>query len=181
MHKLLVLLAALVVLPLFAGAYGALHDQLSFTIAPEYFTRFKYVQFGFDPAMSGGHRPTVALIGFLATWWVGALIALFLGGTAWLRPDAHAMRKAIARGTMITLGVAASCALLGLAYGWWAITEVPQGWYLPEGVQDQRAFLAVGIMHNWSYGGGLLGLVLALADMERHRIRAKAAVSRTAA
>jgi hypothetical protein len=28
-------------LPLIAGLYGALHDQLSFTIAPEYFTRFK--------------------------------------------------------------------------------------------------------------------------------------------
>ena len=66
LRRVVVFLLAMAVLPLIAGLYGALHDQLSFTIAPEYFTRFKYDQFGFEPAWFGGHRPTVAVIGFLA-------------------------------------------------------------------------------------------------------------------
>ena len=29
-----------------AGVYGAIHDQISFTVSSEYFTKFKYIQFG---------------------------------------------------------------------------------------------------------------------------------------
>lgn len=172
-NKLLILGLALVLLPIISGAYGAIHDQLSFTIAPEYFTKFKYDQFGFEPSWFGGHRPTVAVIGFLATWWVGAFIGLFLGGTALLQPDAPSMRRAITRGVVITLGVAAVCALLGLTYGWFFLNGPPEGWRLPSDVLDPHAFLSVGSMHNASYGGGVLGLIIALTDMEWRRITRK--------
>ena len=38
-----------------AGCYGALHDQISYTISPEYFTKvkfeqFRYADFGWPPA-----------------------------------------------------------------------------------------------------------------------------------
>ena len=170
------LLATLFAMPLIAGAYGALHDQLSYTIAPEYFTRFKYDQFGFDPQWFGGHRATVAVIGFLATWWVGLFIGLFLAGTALLQPDARHMRSAITRGLIITLVVAAISALAGLAYGWSFVHEPPRGWYIPSGLGDPHAFLSVGSMHNASYGGGVLGLLLALTDMEWRRNRRRQAV-----
>jgi hypothetical protein len=56
---------------LIAGPYGVAHDQVTYSISPEYFTRlkfqqFEYANFGFPP------RFFVAEIGFLATWWVGA-------------------------------------------------------------------------------------------------------------
>ncbi len=175
--KLLLLCQVLLLIPAVAGVYGGLHDQLSFTIAPEYFTRFKYDQFGFEPAWFGGHRRTVAVIGFLATWWVGALIGLFLGGTAFLQPDASSMRKAIVRGVVLTLGVAAMCALVGLAYGWFFLEGPPPGWLLPAEVVDPHAFLSVGSMHNASYGGGVLGLIIALTDMEWRRNKRKATMA----
>lgn len=177
MRKATTLLISGAAVIMIAGLYGALHDQLSFTIAPEYFTCFKYAQFGFEPQWFGGHRPTVAVIGFLATWWVGALIGFFLGGTALLQPDASSMRKAIVRGVVITLSVAATCALVGLGYGWFFLGGPPQGWFLPEDVSDPHAFLAVGSMHNASYGGGVLGLIIALADMEWRRNKRKAATA----
>src|SRR5262245_48699964 len=53
-----------------AGAYGALHDQVSYSISPEYFTKlkfrqFSYADFGWPP------RVFAAEVGFLAFWWVG--------------------------------------------------------------------------------------------------------------
>ena len=55
---------------LFAGAYGVLHDQVTYSICPEYFTRLKFSQFNF--ANFGlSPRIFVAEIGFLATCWVG--------------------------------------------------------------------------------------------------------------
>ncbi len=64
-----------------AGIFGILHDQITYTISPEYFTRmkfdqFSYADFGYPP------RIFVAEIGFLATWWVGLIAAWFLARVA---------------------------------------------------------------------------------------------------
>jgi hypothetical protein len=57
---------------LVAGTYGALHDQVSWAIAPEYFTKLKFAQFAWADI---GLPPRVRAseIGFLATWWVGMI------------------------------------------------------------------------------------------------------------
>src|SRR5262245_37428369 len=60
-----------------AGGYGILHDQITYAISPEYFTKLKFEQFhcanfGFS------ERVFVGVIGFLATWWVGFVGAWFL-------------------------------------------------------------------------------------------------------
>ena len=45
MTRLLLFLAYLLLAVATAGLFGALHDQISYTVAPEYFTRFKFIQF----------------------------------------------------------------------------------------------------------------------------------------
>ncbi len=61
-----------------AGAYGVLHDQVTYTLGPEYFTRLKFQQFFYlDKAQP--LRLVVAEIGFLATWWVGLFAGWFMG------------------------------------------------------------------------------------------------------
>src|SRR5262245_32181747 len=60
-----------------AGPYGAVHDQISYAISPEYFTKlkfrqFSYANFGWPPQLFA------AEVGFLATWWVGLLAGWFL-------------------------------------------------------------------------------------------------------
>jgi hypothetical protein len=42
---------------------------------------------------------------------------------------------------------------------------VPNGWYLPDGLSDPHAFLAVGGLHNFGYAGGVLGLCVAATVM----------------
>jgi len=82
-----------------AGGYGILHDQITYSISPEYFTKLKFEQFrwanyGFP------ERVFVAEIGFLATWWVGLFCGWFLarrlfrdkrraqhGGELWLAAE----------------------------------------------------------------------------------------------
>lgn len=69
---------------LFAGIYGILHDQVTYTLAPEYFTRFKFTQFSY--ANFGlSDRLFVAIIGVLATWWVGFVAAWFLARVVLIR------------------------------------------------------------------------------------------------
>lgn len=58
-YKLLSFLLIIFVSPFIAGLYGVLHDQLTYTIAPEYYTKFKFYQFGLweeGQVMAEGHR-----------------------------------------------------------------------------------------------------------------------------
>ena len=61
-----------------AGTYGVLHDQITYTVSPEYFTKFKIHQFQYL-GVESGMRVLAAKIGFLATWWVGFFAGWFMG------------------------------------------------------------------------------------------------------
>jgi hypothetical protein len=67
--------------------YGSIHNQVTYTISTEYFTKFKYDQFGFYPEWFGGHRNTVAIIGFFASWWMGLITGTVLGIIGLIFPD----------------------------------------------------------------------------------------------
>src|SRR5437773_893001 len=81
-----------------AGAYGAVHDQVSYTISPEYFTKvkfhqFAYADFGWPP------RVFAAEVGFLASSLVGLIAGWLLArlGLAELSLSAgHHVAKACA-------------------------------------------------------------------------------------
>ena len=99
-----------------AGCYGVVHDQVTYSISPEYFTRLKFVQFhyadfGLPP------RVFVAEIGFLATWWVGMIAGWFIARVTvpgYSRPEA--LRRC-ARGFLIVFASALVAALTGYVLG----------------------------------------------------------------
>jgi hypothetical protein len=151
-----------------AGAYGALHDQISCTVSPEYFSRFKYLQFGLPPEMP--LRLAAAIVGFLASWWMGIPIGAVLGVTGLLYPDARTMFRETLRAYGIVVATTLAVGLGGLLLGCLTVDRAmamhPPFW-IPEDVQDRVAFLRAGYMHNASYLGGALGLVIALIVQAR--------------
>ncbi len=160
MKKLGLLLLTIVVSALLAGVYGILHDQLTYSISQEYFTKFKYAQFGFEPAWFGGDRPTVVVIGFLATWWVGAFIGTVLGLLGLLFSSAAAMRSALTKAIGLVYCTAIAAGGAGFFYGKYHLVHVGVDWWLPADLLDKNAFITVGSIHNFGYAGGLLGLLI---------------------
>lgn len=145
-------LLALVVL---AALYGALHDQLSYGIGPEYFSCLKFPQFGLLDA-SLAPRWRAAQVGLLAGAAAGLPLGLVLLGLARRRPAAE--RYVWCGSAAILLG-ALGCALLGLGLGWLAL-ELGSVQRVPACVQDSHGFLLAAWMHDGSYLGALTGLVV---------------------
>lgn len=149
-----------------AGLYGILHDQLTYTISREYFTRFKFFQFHYAAPANGNERLFAGTIGFLATWWVGALVAWVIGRVQIWRKGELPSRQRLASSFAIVWAGSA----LGACTGWlWSLhrrrTGFDRGWidWTEEiGVQDAGAFLTVGFIHNGSYLGGVFGTFAAL-------------------
>jgi hypothetical protein len=147
-----------------AGIYGALHDQISYTISPEYFTKLKFRQFWYAD-FSLGDRIFAGVVGFLASWWVG-LIAAWLLARIGLSELPTARRRvltlkafAIVAAVAITSGIVA--VLVGVARTQSGDLRDWQPWDRALELRDLRGFVIVAHLHNGSYLGALLGFLLA--------------------
>ena len=165
MNKFLTLIGVVVGGCLVAGLYGILHDQLTYTISPEYYTKFKFYQFGL---IDEGNEVTfefprllVSIVGFMATWWMGISIATILGLFS-LHSERIFMIEIAMKAFIVTIIIAFLNGLYGLYYGFTYLSHQPKEnfhrWFIPDNLVDFESFIAVGSMHNESYIGGLYGL-----------------------
>ena len=176
MNKLIALILILIIAPILGGVYGVIHDQVTYSISEEYYTKFKFIQFGLENWGLGENIGTIlnpeikldnprfgaSIIGVLATWWVGMIIGIILGLVGLIHRNGKMMFKTTMKALFITVGVALLTGITGLGYGKLFLIENKPNWYLPETLIDLDSFIMVGSMHNFSYLGGLIGLIIGI-------------------
>ena len=146
-----------------AGLYGVIHDQVTYSISPEYFTRLKFAQFHYaDFGLPA--RVLVAEIGFLATSWVGLVAGWFIARVsvpACSRPEAF---RCCACGFLIVLACAFGAAIIGYELGLLHGSDYStwQSMASALGIVDLPRFVRVAYIHNAGYLGSLIGLILAI-------------------
>ena len=147
-----------------AALYGAIHNQISYTVAPVYFHEFKFRQFWIEPMFQ--NRQGAALVGAFASWWMGLvlgvpifLVGLFIKGSSlfW-----RSYLKASCIVVLITLLVG----LVALAVAYMTIGPDNLPWWMDgRQVSDPAAFARAGVMHDFSYLGGGIGACVGLGYM----------------
>jgi hypothetical protein len=147
-----------------AGLFGMLHDQISYTVSTEYFTRFKFIQFHLlDPDIP--ERIRAAKVGFLASWWMGIPLGLLCGSAGLIQRSSSLMARELIWSLLLVFAVTLAVALAGLAFGWVRTQTIDianyRGWFIPPDVRDLRRFLCAGYMHNAAYLGGVLSIPVA--------------------
>lgn len=151
-----------------AGIYGAFHDQLTYTISPEYYTKFKFIQFNIINESNSSKityiRFFVAIVGFLATWWFGLILGFILALIGLVHKDWKTMYKVSLKSIFLALIVVFIFGLIGLFYGRFILSNQPishfQDWFIPKNLIDYKNFISVASMHNFSYVGGIFGLII---------------------
>jgi hypothetical protein len=164
MKKFLVFVFLILLAIMVSGIYGMVHDQISYTVSPEYYTKFKFQQFGIAD-MNLPDRARVSIVGFLASWWMGIPIGLLVGGMGFIHSGHRRMLKISLLAFGLVIAITLSFGLGGLLYGYFQTNTIDltnyQGWFIPNDVVDLRRFLCVGYMHNASYLGGTLSIFVA--------------------
>ncbi|MFZ4763770.1 MAG: hypothetical protein ACOYMN_02355 [Roseimicrobium sp.] len=154
---------------LLAGAYGVAHDQVTYWLCPEYFTKLKFEQFAYAD-LGGDRRLFVATIGFLATWWVGFITGWFLARVMVPHfPTAHVWRRCWSGFARVFVSALAGGAT-GAGLGERATHREVANWmeYASMlGVTDVGHFIWVAYIHVGSYAGALAGLFWALIYAKR--------------
>jgi len=146
-----------------SALYGAIHNQISFSVAPEYFTKFKFRTF-YLTDLNVPPRIGASIVGVLASWWMGIPLGILLGAIGFI----HKTPKQMFRVTLWSMAVMMVFTLLfglgGLYYGYLETAKIDpatyENWYIPHDVTDLRRFLCAGHMHNAAYlGAGIAVLV----------------------
>lgn len=166
MKKIFTLLL-IIFLGILAGSlYGIVHDEFTYTISPEYYTKFKFPLFGldYDPKLDDV-RLLVAATGVNATWWVGFFIGLVLGLVSLIHKDWKAMLGISLKAMQLVLVIALAIGLIGLTVGYFTFQRPYYQNYGGLGtghaeIMDSHSFHMVGTMHNFSYIGGAIGLIV---------------------
>src|SRR3982751_3444371 len=103
LKKFGVFLLIVVIAMFVTGLYGIVHNQVSYTVAPEYFTKFKFRQFGFTD-IPLPERVRASMVGFLASWWMGIPIGLLVGAVGFIHRDHRQMLRASVWSLLVTVG-----------------------------------------------------------------------------
>lgn len=153
-----------------AGVYGMLHNQISYTVAPDYFFAYKFDQFHIPDELR--NRLGTSLVGWHASWWMGIIIGIPILIVGLILPS----WKQYLRCCLIAFAIVAATALVvglgALMFAYCTITEatLPDYWYSAN-VTDRVAFARAGMMHNFSYLGGGIGILTGSVYLIVERVR----------
>jgi len=145
-----------IVFCLLAAVYGIIHDQITYSISEEYYSKFKFIQFNIPDNLH--NRLGDGLVGVYATWWMGIVIGLFLIPVGLIIPG----WKNYFWGMIRTIGIVTITALIiglgALLIGYIGYDPEQLYFNIPSNILEIKRFYLCGHMHNFSYVGGLIGI-----------------------
>ena len=171
---------AIVLFCVFASvAYGVAHDMVTARVCVEYFTIGHAPIFGTDD-------PTILALGwgFLATWWVGAILGVALAVAAREGSRPRRSLASLVRPVVLLMLVTGACALVAGVIGWlfagqgWVVLLPPLANEVPRA--KHAAFLADLWAHSTSYLVGFVGGLVVCVRVWRSRYRRTDPVARAA-
>lgn len=150
-----------------SGVYGAVHNQISYSVSREYFTKFKFAQFDIPPDLH--NRLGASIVGWHASWWMGLFIGVFIIPFGLLVRDTRSYLAAVLRSFLVVAFTASIIGVTALLVAHVVITELPgeDRMFRGTAIVDAASFRRAGVMHNFSYAGGLLGIFTGMARILR--------------
>lgn len=145
----------IIIATIIGGLYGALHDQITYTVCDEFFTKMRFHEYGIKGNVN--NRWEAAKIGWKNTWHVGLGLGIVLALAGLIHSDNKKMFTVTLKGFMLAM-------LTGFFFGMIAFlfTESSIDIATSQNVIDKAAFNRVIRINNYSYVGAIIGMFLAL-------------------
>lgn len=154
MHFALILFFILAA-PVISGCFGAIYDMLVFTLAPEFFTEYRFPQF----EISGKMTPIVgaAIIGFANSWHIGIPIGIILGCLSYMHRSIQKTYRYMVVSYVIAIVTAIVFATIGLIL---MKGQLSENVFIGDQALKRTVEIIVN-MNNFTQAGALIGTALA--------------------
>lgn len=90
------------------------------------------------------------------------IIGIILGFVGLIHTNGKMMFKSTMKAFILTIWIALFTGIIGLIYGKIFLIKNIPNWNLPKNLINTDNFIMVGSMHNFSYLGGLIGLIVGI-------------------
>jgi hypothetical protein len=155
MYRNIVYLFLLFAAPALAALYGFVHDQFTYTICPEFFTKFRFLNYEFPELWHP--RTSAGVIGILNSWKIGIPLGIVLTWAGYFHREVTSTLKH----TLITYAMVFFFVTM-MAFVGYSIegTIAPKETFFPDGLIDRANYIRVLNMNNYATGGAVLGMLL---------------------
>jgi hypothetical protein len=155
MYRNIVYIFLLFAAPALAALYGFVHDQFTYSICPEFFTKFRFLNYELPELWHP--RTSAGVIGILNSWKLGIPLGIVLTLAGYFHKEVTSTLKH----TLITYAFVfmfvAIMAFVGYSVD---ISTLALTTNYPEGLVDIVNYLRVLNMNNYATTGAMLGMVL---------------------
>ena len=121
MSKLILAPIFLILACVLAGIYGGLHNQISYSVSPEYFHDFKFRQFRIETQFQ--NRIGAAIVGWRASWWMGLYLGVPLGFLALFIHDPAKSLSEFIKTALIVLIITFATGLIALVISFFTVYD----------------------------------------------------------
>ncbi len=144
--------------------YGITNDFITAKISPEFYTKFTFFNFGilddYERTFNGNWTFSLIWVGFFSTWWFGLLTGLILGIVGMKYCDQKQMLNKTLKSILIVIVITIIFGFVGYGTAELNPSEIIMNYNFPFEIEHKAEFNKVSKIHNFSYYGGIVGLII---------------------
>ncbi len=153
-----IFIALLILAPVLASFYGFIHDQITFSISEEFFTKFRFNNY--DLPYSWHPRAKAGMIGIINAWQVGIPFGIILTAVGRIHQNTRKLLFYTIYAYLLTFLF--SLVFSVIASYMPATSDILAVKHLPENILDPVAFQRVEKINNFGYVGGIIGMLFGI-------------------
>ncbi len=169
MNRTLIFFSFALLGTMLACMYGVLHDQITYTISPEFYHLIRFPKYGIT--VDAG-RWGVAQVAIINTWKIGLLVSTVISFAGLIHSNNPKIIRYTLEAFVLAISIAAFMSLVGYVFGKFNQDQLSK---LSDHVVGKEGFLVVQTIHNFTYIGSLLGMFAAIYFQFYRRKRNRAA------
>ncbi len=140
-----------------ASVFGAIHNQISYSVSPEFFKDFLFGKFGIQYWEINNERVGATLVGILGSYWVGLILGIIYS-IIFLFLNTENNFKNILNAILINIAFVFLGSFVGYIIGNFINLE-NSGVFIEFGTRYPQNYVEAAYMHTGSYYGGIVGLL----------------------
>ncbi|QIG88658.1 hypothetical protein G6R40_02790 [Chryseobacterium sp. POL2] len=158
-----IILKALII----ASIFGAIHNQLSYSVSNEFFEDFLFGNFGINEWNLNNKRFEASVVGILGSYWVGFILGVIYA-VIFLFINTENNFKYIFKAILINILFALIGSIIGYFIGFiipWENSEI----WMDISVQNPQKYVQANFMNSGSYYGGIVGLIFGIIYLFKNK------------
>jgi hypothetical protein len=154
-----IFIALLILAPVLASLYGFLHDQITYTISEEFFTKFRFQNYNMPEVWHP--RARAGMIGIMNAWKVGIPFGIILTFVGRIHQNTRKLLFYTTYAYILTFTMSFVFSMISMYISATPDLAIAQQ-QMPANITDPAAFQRVVQMNNFGYVGGIIGMILGI-------------------